>query len=261
MKIKVYQIDAFSDQIFRGNPAAVCILEEWIEESKMQLIAAENNLAETAFVVPVDDHYAIRWFTPQVEVDLCGHATLAAAFVLYEYYYHKSSVVKFESLKSGTLRVAKIGKKLELDFPADTIVKVKTPEVLIDALSLKPTETYKGKTDYLLIFDSQRDIESIEPDFKQLAEVGGRGVIVSARGNEVDFVSRFFAPQAGIDEDPVTGSAHTSLTPYWANKLNKTELSAQQISQRKGDLNCVWEGDRVKISGSAVTYLIGEIEV
>lgn len=261
MKIKIYQIDAFSDQVFRGNPAAVCILEEWLEESTLQLIAAENNLAETAFVVPSENHFEIRWFTPLLEVDLCGHATLAAAHVLYKYYNIKASVIRFESLKSGVLRVGKKGKKLELDFPADSIKKVEIPEILVTALGLKPTECYKGKTDYLLIFDSQKAIESLNPDYRLLAKVGGRGVIVSAKGIEVDFVSRFFAPQAGIDEDPVTGSAHTTLAPYWANKLSKTILTAQQLSKRKGELVCVWDSDRVKISGHAVTYLIGEIEV
>ena len=261
MKLKIYQIDAFSDQVFRGNPAAVCILNEWLEGSTMQLIAAENNLAETAFVVFNGKDYAIRWFTPQVEVDLCGHATLAAASVLYKYYNVKSSVITFETQKSGQLKVKKTDKKLELNFPADSIKKVETPILLLKALKYKPIETYKGKTDYLLIFDSQTEIEALKPDFKQLVKINARGIIVSSRGNEVDFVSRFFAPQVGIDEDPVTGSAHTTLTPYWANKLNKTTLTAQQLSKRKGDLLCTWDGDRVKISGHAVTYLIGEIEI
>ncbi len=261
MKIKIYQIDAFSDQVFRGNPAAVCILEEWIEESTMQLIAAENNLAETAFVVPSENNYAIRWFTPQVEVDLCGHATLAAAHVLFKYYNFKPSRITFETRKSGLLKVSRNGKKLVLDFPADSFKKVKTPDVILKALGTKPIETYKGKTDYLLIFDSQSAVEALTPNFEKLAKAGGRGVIVSARGDEVDFVSRFFGPQVGINEDSVTGSAHTTLTPYWANKLNKTVLTALQISARRGELECEWNGDRVKISGSAVTYLIGEIDI
>jgi PhzF family phenazine biosynthesis protein len=261
MKIKIFQIDAFSDQVFRGNPAAVCVLEEWLEETTMQLIAAENNLAETAFVVSSEKDFAIRWFTPQVEVDLCGHATLAAAHVLFSFYNVKSSSVKFNTLKSGLLKVNKNGNKLELDFPADSIKKVEAPKLLIKAIGKKPTEAYKGKTDYLLIYDSQQVIAEIKPNFIELSQVDGRGVIISSRGDEVDFVSRFFAPQVGINEDPVTGSAHTTLTPYWANKLNKTILTATQISKRKGELICKWDGDRVIISGQAVTYLIGEIEV
>ncbi len=261
MKIKIFQIDAFSGQVFRGNPAAVCVLEEWLEETTMQLIAAENNLAETAFVVPSKEKFSIRWFTPEIEVDLCGHATLAAAHVLFEYYGIRSSFIKFDTLKSGVLKVFKDKNKLVLDFPADSIKKVKAPDLVISAIGKKPTESYKGRTDYLLIYDSQRDIETIKPDFNKLSKADGRGVIISSRGDEVDFVSRFFGPQVGINEDPVTGSAHTTLTPYWANKLNKTILSAAQISKRKGELTCEWEGDRVKISGQAVTYLIGEINI
>ena len=261
MKIKIYQIDAFSDQIFRGNPAAVCLLDDWLEEPKMQLIAAENNLAETAFVIQKDRNYSIRWFTPEVEVDLCGHATLAAAHVLFNHENYKSSSIKFNTKNSGLLKVKRSGKMLELDFPADRIKKVAPSDSLIDSIGLKPIEVYKGKTDYLLIYDSQQEIESLKPNFNLLSASNSRGVIVSARGQDVDFVSRFFAPQVGIDEDPVTGSAHTTLTPYWANKLNKTVLTAQQLSKRKGELICQWDGDRVKISGQAVTYLTGEIEV
>jgi len=261
MKIPIYQVDAFTSEVFSGNPAAVCILDCWLDEPTMQLIAAENNLAETAFVVKEGKDYAIRWFTPKTEVDLCGHATLAAAHVLFKYYNYKSSTIKFDTKESGILIVRKDRKKIVLDFPADQIEKVATPELLVKALGCKPIETYKGKTDYMLIFDAQSTIELLKPDFRILSMIKARGFIVSARGEIVDFVSRFFAPQVGIDEDPVTGSAHTTLTPYWANKLNKTTLKAQQLSKRKGELECVWDGDRVKISGNAVTYMIGEIEV
>lgn len=261
MKLKLYQIDAFADQVFKGNPAAVCILDKWIEDDIMQSIASENNLAETAFVVRQDNNYSIRWFTPEVEVDLCGHATLASAYVLYEYFHVKSAQIKFETKNSGFLSVKKMGKNIVMDFPADHLKKVAPPPRLIQALGSKPIETYKGKTDYLLIYNSQSDVAAIKPNFSILSEVECRGVIVSARGIEVDFVSRFFAPQVGIDEDPVTGSAHTSLTPFWANKLNKTILTAQQISKRHGELRCEWDGDRVKIIGQAVTYLIGEIDI
>jgi PhzF family phenazine biosynthesis protein len=194
MKVKIYQVDAFSDQIFRGNPAAVCILDEWLEESKMQSIASENNLAETAFVVQEGKDFSIRWFTPEVEVDLCGHATLAAAHVLFNYFNHKSSTIKFNTKKSGLLKVRNSGKMLELDFPADRLKKVAPTEMLIEAIGLKPIEAYKGKTDYLLIYNSQYEIESLKPDFDLLSASESRGVIVSAKGQDADFVSRFFAP-------------------------------------------------------------------
>jgi len=261
MKLKLYQIDAFTDKVFSGNPAAVCLLDKWIDVEAMQAIASENNLAETAFVIPWENHYAIRWFTPEVEVDLCGHATLAAAFVLFKYYNPQTSLIKFETEKSGILTVKKSGQNLEMDFPADHLKKVAPPNDLVNALRAKPIDAYQGKTDYLLIYNSQYEIEKISPDFSLLKDVECRGVIVSSRGEEVDFVSRFFAPQVGINEDPVTGSAHTSLTPYWANKLNKTVMTAQQLSARKGELTCEWIGDRVKIIGKAVSYLVGEIEI
>ncbi len=261
IKIKLFQIDAFTDKVFHGNPAAICILDEWIEESKMQKIGAENNLAETAFIVKKDNNFEIRWFTPTTEVDLCGHATLAAAYVLFNYYNYESEIIKFYSHKSGFLSVEKNNEKLTLDFPTDIYNKVDTPEVLIEAFGIKPVETYKGKTDYLLIFSSQKEIIEFKPDFSLIAESGGRGVIVSAPGQNTDFVSRFFAPQSGINEDPVTGSAHTLLTPVWSHKLGKKMLNAKQLSERQGDLKCEFRGDRVKITGMAVTYLIGEIEI
>jgi len=261
MKTKLYQIDAFTDKVFHGNPAAVCILDEWAGEEKMQQIAAENNLAETAFAVKRAKDYEIRWFTPTVEVDLCGHATLATAFVLYNYYNYPLDKIKFYSKNSGILSVEKNGNELTLDFPADICKKTEIPHDLISALDKKPDETYKGKTDYLLIFSTQKDIEEIKPDFALLTGINARGIIVSAPGKETDFISRFFAPQVGINEDPVTGSAHTTLIPYWSKRLNKNVLSAKQLSERGGDLHCEYLGERVKISGQAVTYLIGEIDI
>ncbi len=260
-KIRIFQIDAFTDKVFHGNPAAICILDEWIDEIKMQKIGAENNLAETAFVVKKDDDFEIRWFTPSVEVDLCGHATLAAAHVIYNYYNYQSKKIIFHSLKSGLLSVEKDKDYYTLDFPVDIYKKVDTPQLLIDAYGIIPTETYRGKTDYLSIFLSQDEIEKIEPDLNLISTVDARGVIVSAPGNNVDFVSRFFGPQSGIDEDPVTGSAHTTLTPFWSNKLGKEVLTAKQLSKRQGYLVCELQGTRVKITGEAVTYLVGEIEV
>lgn len=262
MKLRLYQIDAFAKRVFQGNPAAVCVLDEWLTDELMQKLGLENNLSETAFVVPKGDEYEIRWFTPTVEVDLCGHATLASAFVLFEYYKHPSDIIIFQSKSRGKLSVKKNDDgTLTLDFPADTVNKVELPESLKNAFNISPVECYKGKTDYLLIYSSQEDIENIEPDFNLILNSGERGVIVSAPGKNTDFVSRFFAPQAGVNEDPVTGSAHTTLTPVWSAKLNKTKLSAKQLSKRGGELVCELIGERVKISGSAVKYLIGEIEI
>lgn len=260
-KIKLYQIDAFTDKIFGGNPAAVCVLDAWLPDAVMQHIGAENNLAETAFVVPAGSRYELRWFTPTVEVDLCGHATLAAAYVLFRYYNHAADTIEFQSRNSGLLTVLKHNEELILDFPADDLEAAETPEALISAFGIAPSETFKGKTDYLLIYPSQDDVANLNPDINLVNSVRARGIIVSAPGKEVDFVSRFFCPQVGIDEDPVTGSAHTTLAPYWSEKLGKKMLTAKQLSARQGDLKCEYLGDRVKITGKAVTYLTGEIEI
>lgn len=247
--------------MFGGNPAAVCVLDAWLTDDKMQQIASENNLAETAFVVRTGSDYEIRWFTPTVEVDLCGHATLAAAFVLFKYYEHPSSVISFNSRRSGLLTVEKQEDELTLDFPADVLEKAETPEALITAFGKHPSETFKGKTDYLLIYQSQEDVANFNPDINLVNTVDARGIIVSAPGKEVDFVSRFFCPQVGINEDPVTGSAHTTLTPFWSERLGKKKMHAKQLSARQGDLTCEFLGERVKITGKAVTYLTGEIEI
>ena len=261
MKVKLYQIDAFTDKVFRGNPAAVCILDKPLDKEIMQKIAAENNLAETAFVVKKNKDFEIRWFTPSIEVDLCGHATLASAFVLYEYYDYQVDKIVFHSIASGILTVKRENDFLTLDFPTDIYKKIDIPQVFVDAFGLEPIEAYKGKTDFLLIFPNPKDIENFKPDLNLIKTAGGRGVIVTAKGIETDFVSRFFGPQVGINEDPVTGSAHTTLIPIWAEKLNKNKLTAKQLSKRQGDLKCKYLGDRVEISGKAVTYLIGEIDV
>jgi PhzF family phenazine biosynthesis protein len=258
MNLKIYQLDAFTDKVFGGNPAAVVPLTEWLSDELMQKIALENNLAETAFYVLEGDKYHIRWFTPTVEVDLCGHATLATAYQIFHYENYPQSIIEFNS-RSGILKVEKQGDLLELDFPMDKLTPSETPQALIDSLGMTPRETYKGLTDYMLIFDSEAQIKAFEPDFRKMTEVDCRGIIVTARGIEVDFVSRFFGPNSGGDEDPVTGSAHTSMTPYWAKVLNKTTLSAKQISSRGGELQCTLVGDRVKIAGKVAPYLIGEI--
>jgi PhzF family phenazine biosynthesis protein len=260
VKIRLFQVDAFTDEVFRGNPAAVCPLERWLPEELMQQIAMENNLAETAFYIRGDNRFSIRWFTPEVEVDLCGHATLAAAFVIFNLEHFPGSVLEFES-RSGLLRVSKDGDLLTLDFPVDRPHKSAAPEGLLEGLGMKPLEIYKGKTDYMLVCSSAQEIRDLKPNMLRIAEVNARGIIVTAPGEEVDFVSRFFAPQSGIPEDPVTGSAHTTLVPFWAAKLGRNELTARQLSKRGGWLRCRLAGDRVEISGQARAYLTGEIEL
>jgi len=259
MKQKIYQVDAFTDKVFSGNPAAVCPLKEWLSDDLLQNIAMENNLAETAFYVKQGNEYQIRWFTPTVEVDLCGHATLAAAFVLFNYENHSVNEIHFNSPRSGKLTVMKQGDYLTLNFPTDLFEHIDLFSELSKGFNLQPIEALKGKTDYVLVYENEHQIKNIIPNFEIIAKLNGRGVIVTAVGDEVDFVSRFFAPQSGINEDPVTGSAHTTLTPYWARKLNKNELTAIQLSERKGYLKCKYLNDRVEISGKGMLYLIGEI--
>ncbi|MBB6003954.1 PhzF family phenazine biosynthesis protein [Arcicella rosea] len=260
MNLTIYQLDAFTSTVFAGNPAAVVPLTEWISDELMQKIAAENNLAETAFYVAEGEQFHIRWFTPTVEVNLCGHATMATAYTIFEYANYPKSLIEFTS-KSGILRVEKQGDLLELDFPVDVPVPAETPQEYFEGLDIKPIETLKGISDYFLVFENESQIKAIKPDFKTIAKVPCRGVIVTAKGDEVDFVSRFFGPQSGIDEDTVTGSAHTTLTPFWATKLGKSTLTAKQISARGGELTCTLVGDRVKIAGKVAPYLKGEIFV
>jgi len=256
---KIYQVDAFADEVFKGNPAAVCPLNAWLEDGLMQKIAMENNLAETAFYVKQQDQYEIRWFTPTVEVDLCGHATLASAFVLFELEGYEGEVVHFYSKRSGPLKVSKSHEMYTLDFPSDPVVKTALSHELTALFNIAPQEAYRGKTDFLFIFKNEDEILSLVPDLSKIAAVKARGIIVSAPGNSVDFVSRFFAPQSGVNEDPVTGSAHTTLTPFWAKRFNKNHLSAVQLSSRRGNLQCTDKGERVGISGTARLYLKGEI--
>ncbi|MFT7299483.1 MAG: PhzF family phenazine biosynthesis protein [Sphingobacteriales bacterium] len=259
MEIPFFQVDAFAETAFSGNPAGVCLLEKWLDADVMQNIAQENNLAETAFLVKDKDAWEIRWFTPEVEVDLCGHATLASAFVLFNEVKISAKAIKFMSLKSGELNVSKKHDLLTLDFPTDKYNEAKLEDKYIKALGGTPQEIYRGKTDYLIILKSQEELENLRPDFATLKKCDGRGLIVSAKGKNVDFVSRFFGPQVGIDEDPVTGSAHTTLTPYWSDKLNKTTLSAIQLSKRQGHLTCTYKGDRVEISGRGKLFLRGQL--
>jgi PhzF family phenazine biosynthesis protein len=260
MKLKIFQVDAFTSELFKGNPAAVVPLIEWLPDALMQQVALENNLSETAFFIPENDQFHIRWFTPKTEVKLCGHATLATAHVLFNELNFQKELISFTS-QSGMLSVRKVDDKLQLNFPADFVRAEPRNEALNAAFGIQATETFKGRTDYLLLFDSEEQIRNIRPNFHLLYQTNARGIMVTAKGNEVDFVSRFFAPGVGVDEDPVTGSAHTSLVPFWANHLNKTELTALQLSARGGQLWCTLAGDRVLIAGKAVTYLRGEIEV
>lgn len=260
MQLTIYQADAFTSRVFGGNPAAICPLDDWLSDELMQSIAAENNLAETAFFLKQGEHYGLRWFTPVAEVDLCGHATLATAHIMYTELDYAAPEISFET-RSGILKVKRQDASYVMNFPADPLTTVEAPNEVIEGLKLSPKETYRGKTDYLVVIDSQEQLEALTPDFRVLAEGDVRGTIVTAPGTEVDFVSRCFYPQYGIDEDPVTGSAHTTLTPYWAERLGKKELTAQQLSSRKGELLCTYLGDRVELRGQAVTYLRGEIKV
>ena len=260
MELKLYQVDAFTHQMFGGNPAAIVPLKEWLSDDLMQRIALENNLSETAFFVPEGDGYHLRWFTPAVEVDLCGHATLATAHVLFEHLGYSRDLIQFQS-RSGILKVWKTDGYYHMDFPQDTLVEVDVKDAILQGVGIQPIETYRGKDDYLAVFESQSDLENFNLDFKAIGSLlQSRGLLTTAPGQgDVDFVSRCFFPNAGIDEDPVTGSAHTTMAPYWANRLEKSSLKAVQISNRQGHLGCRVKSNRVELIGQAVTYLHGTI--
>jgi len=258
-RLPLYQIDAFTNELFKGNPAAVVPLESWLPNEMMQSIAAENNLPETAFFVQETDGFGLRWFTPTIEVRFCGHATLATAHTLYEHLDYQHPEIRFFT-KSGILVVKKRGQYYEMDFPADQIEACLPIPLVTESLgNVKILEWYKGQDDYMVILESQEVIEQLKPDFAMLSKLSSRGIIATAKGDESDFVSRCFFPQSGIDEDPVTGSAHTTLTPYWAAKFGKNELTAKQVSARGGYLHCTLNGTRVTVRGEGITYLIGEI--
>jgi len=259
MKIPFYQIAAFSNKIFGGNPAAVCLLESWLDDHTLQSIAAENNLSETAFLVPKSKgKYALRWFTPSLEVDLCGHATLASAFVVFSFVNNSFSSVDFETA-SGRLSVTRSGELLSMDFPARKPDPTEETPIISQALGAKPLDVLKAR-DILVVFKDEATVRGMIPDFDELRQIRDAfAVIVTAPGEKCDFVSRFFAPNAGVPEDPVTGSAHCTLIPYWADRLKKTQLHAFQFSKRGGELFCENRGDRVRISGNAVLYAQGEL--
>ena len=257
-ELPIYILDAFTDRQFGGNPAAVCILDQELDEVTMQSIAAQNNLAETAFLLGSGAEYTIRWFTPLVEVDLCGHASLASAWVIFKTLDPGSDKLCFHS-RSGELHIHQDGDFLSLDFPSDHVKEAPAPEMLIESLGSDPLRVYKGRSDYLLEFENESEIRKLAPDFQALKQVNARGIIVTAPGEDVDFVSRFFAPSVGINEDPVTGSAHTSLTPFWSKKLNKTKLEAIQLSPRSGRISCTYLGERVLLKGQVQLYSRGTI--
>jgi len=261
MTFDIYQVDAFTNKLFGGNPAAVIPLENWLDATIMQQIAAENNLAETVFFVPENEGYHIRWFTPELEIDLCGHATLASAFVLYEYLGFAKEAVLFYS-KSGELIVRRSGNKLQMDFPSRMPLAVSEyPPQLLKGLAVKSALGVYKSRDYVVEVATESEVLMVQPDIALLNQVDVIGIIVTAPGSDCDFVSRFFAPNCGIPEDPVTGSAHSTLIPFWAENLNKQNLHARQLSKRGGELWCENKGERVTMSGNCVFYMKGEIEV
>lgn len=259
MQIPIYQVDAFTGAVFTGNPAAVCPLIGWLPDTTLQAIAAENNLAETAFFVPNDGHFQLRWFTPVCEVDLCGHATLASAYVLFRELNHAADALRFDT-HSGELVVTRDGDRLAMNFPARVPEKVDVHPELVSALGTKPVEIL-GSRDYLVRYDSEQQLRSLKPNMEGLKNLDRFAVIATAPGTDCDFVSRFFAPAQGVPEDPVTGSAHCTLIPYWADQLGKTTLHARQVSPRGGELFCRLLGDRVEIAGHAALFLRGHISV
>lgn len=255
---RMYQVDAFTDKVFKGNPAAVVPLEEWLPAELMQQIAAENNLAETAFFVKEGNHYHIKWFTPAVEIELCGHATLASAFVIYNYLNYDRNEIHF-TCQVGDLFVTRKDDWIVLNFPSIEAQPIKNiPSVLSQAIGAHPLALYDSKTKWMVLLPDEAAVADCQPDFNLMNQLE-KNLITTAKGNKVDFVSRFFAPQSGINEDPVTGSAHSVLIPFWSRKLNKVDLTAMQLSQRTGFLKCKYRGDRVEMSGQAVCYMRGDI--
>ncbi|NOX81346.1 MAG: PhzF family phenazine biosynthesis protein [Deltaproteobacteria bacterium] len=260
MEIPIYQIDAFTSTVFTGNPAAVCPLAEWLADLQLQAIAAENNLSETAFFVRRDDHYELRWFTPATEIDLCGHATLAVAFIICNYLEPARDTVRFISPRSGELTVIRENDLLKMDFPSQPPAICEPPAELTAGLGIEPIEVLQSE-DYLAVFQSEEEIAGLRPDIAKLRKLDKRGVIVTAPGKTADFVSRFFAPKLGVDEDPVTGSAHCTLIPYWKSKTGKNSFHARQVSTRGGELFCEDRGKRVVIAGRAVKFMQGVITI
>ncbi|MDR3735862.1 MAG: PhzF family phenazine biosynthesis protein [Acidobacteriaceae bacterium] len=259
MKLKMHQVDAFANRVFAGNPAAIVPLESWLPDATLQAIAEENNLAETAFFVPQGDGFHLRWFTPATEVDLCGHATLASAYVLYDLLGYTAPQIRFHT-RSGILIVERDGSELRMTFPATLPLPCATPPELITALGRVP-KFMLSAYDYVAVFETEEEIRSLTLNFNAMMRLDLRGLIATAPGRDCDFVSRFFAPKLRINEDPVTGSAHCELAPYWAGRLGRNRLTAQQLSARGGSLICELEGAHVVIIGSSVLYMTAEISI
>lgn len=259
MQLRLYQVDAFASRVFAGNPAAVVPLETWLGEDVLQAIATENNLSETAYTVPEGERFRLRWFTPGAEVDLCGHATLGTAYVLFKLGTAKGETVAFET-RSGTLTVRRAGDDLVMDFPAVPSAPVEPPRALVEGLGRTPREVLAGP-DYMAVFESEGEVRALKPNMRALELLDRRGVIVTAPGRSADFCSRFFAPRVGVPEDPVTGSAHCQLTPYWSRRLGKTALVAHQVSARGGELRCVERGQRIEIAGRVAPFLDATITI
>lgn len=259
MELTLYQIDAFANKPFEGNPAAICPLDEWLSDELMQSIATENNLSETAFFVKNNNGYHIRWFTPAHEVNLCGHATLASAYVIFNILESKEQEITFES-KSGLLTVKKNNNWLQMDFPSQPPVHCEIPQQILEAFDETPVECLKSE-DFIVVFENEETILNSKPKLSLLSELDLRGVAITSKSKKYDFVTRFFAPKYGINEDPVTGSAFTQLIPYWSDRLNKNILNAKQVSSRGGEVKCIHSGERVTISGEAVKYMVGTIEI
>ena len=265
MNIPLFQIDAFSATVFSGNPAAVCPLPRWLDEEKLQSIAEENNLSETAFFVHRENDYELRWFTPSIEVQLCGHATLASAFVIWEYLGNQSEVIRFQT-RSGELQVRRDADLISMSFPVLAAVPCETPRKLVEGLGSSPQETWTTSPsgqpgNFMVVYGVEDQVRNLLPNFHLLQQLGSMGVVVTAPGDGADFVSRYFAPSFGVPEDPVTGSSHCTLVPYWADRLGKNRLHARQVSSRGGELFCRYASERVIIAGKAVCYLEGKIRL
>jgi PhzF family phenazine biosynthesis protein len=261
MKLIIYQVDAFAEKVFQGNPAAVVPLEDWIEDDLMQKIAMENNLAETAYFVKTDNGFHIRWFTPAKEIDLCGHATLASAYIIKNFIEPHLAEINFTTQVAGVLRAMAKDGIYTLDFPSRMPQPCEVPGKLLKSLNITTAVEVLKSRDYFVVLPNEEAVRNIEPEFMLMKDLDSTGVIVTAKGQSADVVSRCFYPGAGIPEDPVTGSAHCNIVPYWSNKLGKTKLFCKQLSQRGGDLHCELEGDRVLMSGKCVLYLQGEITI
>jgi PhzF family phenazine biosynthesis protein len=260
MTIPYYEVLAFTDRLFAGNPAGICILQEWLPDPLLQKIAAENNLAETAFFIDRGNVYDIRWLSPLAEIDLCGHATIGSAHVLFQHLGRSGNSLTFHSRSSGELRVDRADGRLVLDFPSQPAHPCEPPPLLAESLGVEPKEVFQGR-DYMAVFEREEQVAELSPDLAKLSKLEGQGVVVTAPGNDCDFVSRYFAPKVGVPEDSVTGSTHCVLVPYWSKRLGKKDLHARQLSPRGGELFCEDRGPRVGIGGTAITYVEGTLQL